>query len=223
MKKLLMILSLVCTFTATATTVTDVYDLTLSLQIPQVLNNSQSLGVRKYKTQKIKGKLTITYVYDKTGYQRPVIDVTDLVNQNFKVGGSKVTYKSTVNDNEIYSRLVLIGDNKTEKFKTASTCFYVEAEPSYNKGEMDEDNGLYILLAGKGSTDNKGGNTVIANLKGYVTGTLGCGCMAYGHISPTRMPGPFGATDIVDDVACVFGSWSAKWKTRIWQYTDCCK
>lgn len=43
---------------------------------------------------------------------------------------------------------------------------------------------------------------------GKVSGTLGCGCRAYGHVSPTRVAGPFGPTDWVDDVAEVDGTWS---------------
>ena len=50
----------------------------------------------------------------------------------------------------------------------------------------------------------------LKTLSGYAAGTIGCGCMAYGHVSPTRMLGFWGATDIVDDVAAVHGTWTAK-------------
>ena len=42
---------------------------------------------------------------------------------------------------------------------------------------------------------------------GNVAGTLGCGCMAYGHKSPTRKITFYGPGDEVDDVAAVFGNW----------------
>ena len=209
-KLLTLITMIILTFSVSAVTVTDVYDLTLKLKVPQVLNNNNSLGERRYKSQTITGQLYISY--DTEFENRPVISISNLVNKSFKVGGRNVTYTAEVNDNEIYTRLVLIGSNKTGKFNTASTCFYVEAMPNYAIGGVDEDNSFYILLAGQGTTalDKKSGIRYIKRLNGYATGTQGCGCYAYGHISPTRVAGYIGATDQVDDVACVHGTWTAK-------------
>ena len=39
----------------------DVYDITMHLKVPQVLDNSHSLGKRVYKHQKITGKLLVYY------------------------------------------------------------------------------------------------------------------------------------------------------------------
>ena len=92
----------------------------------------------------------------------------------------------------------------------ASICFALAAEPSYNIGEFDEDNALYVTLAGKGSFDTK--HKMLKSASGYLAGTLGCGCMAYGHVSPTRQIGYFGPiNDDVDDVAAVYGRWSIKY------------
>lgn len=54
----------------------------------------------------------------------------------------------------------------------------------------------------------------IGGMRGFAAGTLGCGCKAYGHVSPTRQAGWNGATDKVDDVAAVSGQWIAVWKDR---------
>ena len=81
------------------------------------------------------------------------------------------------------------------------------AEPSYNIGEIDEDTSLYIMMSGKGNI-NASGKILAAS--GYASGTMGCGCNAYGHKSPTRKIGKYGATDFVDDVASVYGHWRLK-------------
>ena len=44
-----------------ATQVVDVYNLQISLKVPQVIDNMSSLGKRAYKTQKISGRLLIFY------------------------------------------------------------------------------------------------------------------------------------------------------------------
>ena len=133
------------------------------------------------------------------------------------------------------TRVSLIGSNKTDKFLTPSVVFYMDAEPSYNLGMDDEDNSLLCTVAGTGKTKNVnvktwekytyvdcqgieregvrkvslGKRRVIKTLKGQVAGTLGCGCKAYGHKSPTRVAGPYGPTDDVSDIAAVFGTWTA--------------
>lgn len=139
-----------------------------------------------------------------------LVDVAfnDMVNKSHKLSnGSNVTYDAKLDYNSYFPRFNAIGNNKTNSFKTASICFSIVAEPSYNIGELDEDTSLYITLAGKGTIGSFG---KIKAVRGYVAGTLGCGCMAYGHISPTRTIGYNGATDNVTDVASVFGIWSMK-------------
>ena len=142
-----------------------------------------------------------------------LIDVkfTNMVNKTHKMSnGNNVAYNAILDTNATWPRFNAIGSNKTKKFKTSSICFSLAAEPSYNIGEFDEDNALYIMLAGKGTFSSKIKNLNYAS--GYLAGTLGCGCMAYGHVSPTRQIGYFGPiNDDVDDVAAVYGRWSIKY------------
>lgn len=211
MKKLAMFAAMfILAFSVYGKTVYDVYDLVITLKVPQVFNNNTSQGYRKYQTQKIKGFMSVTY--DTKGNTKPIIDVFGLENKTFKVRSKYVTYESEVNDDEISSRLVRIGSNKTGKFNTASICFYVEAVPNYALGDVDEDNSFYLLFAGSGTctTAKKSGVNYIKKMSGRVTGTQGCSCYAYGHVSPTRTAGYCGPTDQVEDVACVYGSWTAK-------------
>lgn len=90
------------------------------------------------------------------------------------------------------------------------------AEPSYALSEIGEDNSLYLELAGYGtSSANKiAGCRIPKQLSGYAAGTLGCACSDYGHISPTRVIGPFGFLNIVDDIAPVYGTWKMHFKVR---------
>ena len=89
--------------------------------------------------------------------------------------------------------------------------FYIDANPSYNVGEDDEDNSLLVVLAGKSTTKIANGRRVLNMCRGNLAGTLGCGCMAYGHTSPTRVMGVEGPTDDVDDVAAVWGTWTMRY------------
>ena len=116
--------------------------------------------------------------------------------------GKHVTYDCYLDDSKTF-RVVAIGNNKTAKFNVASICFSLMAEPSYNIGLFDEDTSLFVTLAGKGRLKN--GRVKTAN--GSVAGTLGCGCYAYGHVSPTRVIWWYGVSDIVTDVAAVHGTW----------------
>ena len=190
---------------------TDVYDFKMVLRVPRVYDNMQSLGSRKYLSQTIKGTLTINY-YES---ERPKITISSLTNITHKLSnGKNVTYNCTVNEDQMMTRVNLIGSNKTGLFKTPSVCFYLEADPSYNIGELEEDNSLYVSLSGSGTTKQYKGVRIINTLRGYVSGTLGCGCTEYGHVSPTRINGVCGATEYVDDVAAVYGRWSAKFNPK---------
>ena len=212
------------------------YSLKLTQQVPKIFNNTQSKGFRQYTTQRLRGTMWIVYSDKDT---RPMIFVTELVNLSHKLSnGDQVTYKVQVNNNGYLSgpmtRVNLIGNNLSDIFNRASVVFYMDAEPSYNKGEDDEDNSLLLTCAGKGNTvrrsvkvrvyQNKdkngtlcssvvdlGINRIINSLSGYDAGTLGCGCHAYGHKSPTRVSSFLGHSDIVDDVASSYGTWRAQY------------
>ena len=68
------------------------------------------------------------------------------------------------------------------------------------------------MVSGKGGFHQK--FKCLKAAAGKVAGTLGCGCTAYGHVSPTRKIGYWGPTDDVDDVAAVDGTWSIRLKSR---------
>ena len=187
----------------------DTYKFNMRLAVPRIYDNNQSLGSRKYQSQTIKGEMLLMY-----GKDAKLVDVqfTNMVNKTHKLSnGKNVTYDRTYIDTYVWPRFNAIGSNKTGKFKTASICFYLAAEPNYNIGEFDEDNALYIMLAGKGSFHSK--QLHLNSASGKVAGTLGCGCMAYGHKSPTRKITFYGPGKEVDDVAAVYGTWSIKYSS----------
>ena len=194
-------------------TITDVYRFKMNVHTPRIYNNMESLGSRRYVTDKIEGELLLTY--DIEGKSAPEITVTNLVNKSYKIGGRYVQYKTYLNE-AIFPRVNLVGNNKTGKFRVPSVCFALVCDPSYNIGEVDEDNTLYITLGGSGNTGTRRGTQVMTTLSGYLAGTLGCGCTAYGHISPTRVNGAYGPIlDKVDDVAAVWGTWRATYKCSL--------
>ena len=137
-----------------------------------------------------------------------------MVNRNFKVRGIRVGYEARVNDDVFMHKLTYIGNNLTGKFKVPTTCFWLELYPSYAIGQPSEDNSLYLLLSGKGSSSLKYGPRIATTLKGNVSGTQGCSCSAYGHASPTRIGWLYGPSELVDDVAATYGTWRARWKGR---------
>ena len=105
--------------------------------------------------------------------------------------------------------LVAIGHNRTGKFRDGGIEFAFQADPSYNIGKVDEDNTLILELSGYGKI--KSG--VLRNIRGAVKGQIGCGCMAYGHVSPTRLYLGF-VSDIVYDIAPLYGTFSATFRNR---------
>lgn len=196
--------------------IVDVYDFKMSLRIPRIYDNMSSLGYRKYQTQMIKGYLVLTYK-DRTS--QPEISIQSLYNKTHKISGQYITYDTEVDNEGMYffPRMCYVGNNKTQKFTTPNLTFYMIAEPSYNiASEVDEDNSLYIMLSGIGNSIKlKGTNTIVAkSFRGNVTGTLGCGCKAYGHVSPTRTMTVDGPGDVTD-VATTYGTWRATWKKTI--------
>lgn len=187
----------------------DVYDFVMKVDTPRIYDNTQSLGYRKYQKQTIKGYLIISYLDDGT----TTVSIESLANKT----QTSITYSCTVGGDGYPTRVYLVGNNKTDVFKTASVAFSLDAEPSYNKGADDEDNSLIITLSGHGTCakDKKANRQYIKNLKGTLAGTLGCGCYAYGHKSPTRKANYCGHTDQVVDVAAVSGTWSAKFNKKL--------
>lgn len=185
----------------------DVYSFTMRLYVPRVRDNARSLGYRKYQLQTIKGEMRMAY-----GPDAALVDVAfaNMVNKTHRLAnGTRVSYGSTSLDWTIPPRFNAVGSNRTGAFKTASIYFYVAADPSYNIGELEEDNSLYVMLAGKGVFDSK--RLGLKSAKGHAAGTIGCGCAAYGHKSPTRRITFYGPGQEVDDVASVFGRWSMKY------------
>lgn len=181
-------------------TIIDIYKFTMKLHVPQVLNNMESRGRRVYKSQNFIGTILVRYHKNATAD----VIVSCLTNRSFKVKGYPVTYDVETT----YALWNLIGNNATEEFKKPSVYLELDAQPSYVASyKPTEDNSLILSLAGTGSS-RKG-------IRGYVSGTLGCGCADYGHVSPTRVMGACGPLPLVSDVAGVYGSWSLIWKTRV--------
>ena len=187
--------------TAAASAVTDVYRLTMRLHVPQVVDNMESKGRRVYKSQTLVGELRVKYRDEGTAD----VEITALTNKSFKVGGYPVTYE-VFTASTIWN---LIGDNKTQVFTRPSVFLRAEAQPSYVAAyEPTDDNSLIMNLSGKGSSRRA--------IYGYVTGTLGCGCADYGHISPTRIMGAYGYLPFVSDIAAIYGSWRISLKKTIY-------
>lgn len=152
---------------------TAIYKLTMNLKIPRVYDNAQSLGYRKNQTQRI---MAYVDVYkDSLDEGEPLIEVHGCYNRTHKVGGASVTYKDATASGVMWR---YIGSNKKMVFKNTNLMFSLDLDPSYNIGADEPDNALIITLSGWGNTERV--------IKGQVTGQIGCGCTAYGHISPTR-------------------------------------
>ena len=190
----------------------DEYDFGIFLNVPQVINNSDSHGYRQYRVQSIIGKLYIYWMED----GEYIIDFDNLRNTMFKVGGKHVTYNGLIDRNVVIPRFNYIGNNKNGVFTVPSMSFYLELEPSYAIGGNTEDNSFYLLLAGKGgsSLTGMGGVRIAKYIAGHVAGTQGCGCSAYGHKSPTRRASISGISEVVEDVVPTYGTWSARWRKR---------
>lgn len=165
-----------------------VYDVTMHLRVPAIVDNMQSLGRRVYKVQLLKGQMTVK----DTGWE-PDVTFTTLENRSHKVSRQYVSYDVVVDKVGWHA----VGNNRTGNFRKASVFLSFEATPSYALAD-GEDNTLILTLAGRGSTDRA--------ISGYAAGQLGCGCYAYGHISPTRIYG----TGLVVDTAAVYGTWRAR-------------
>lgn len=170
---------------------TTYYDLAMTLKVPVIVDNTQSLGKRVYKTQKIRGRVAV--VHDERGGE-PEVVFLELVNKSHRLSnGQYVTYDVSVERVGWHA----VGDNGRNVFRKPSVFLTIEATPSYALAD-GEDNTLIVTLAGGGLS--------AARISGSVAGQLGCGCYAYGHISPTRIMG----TDLVVDTAATWGSFKMK-------------
>ena len=191
MKKIIAMLSLICLVPAFSQAQTSVYKITMSLKVPRVYDNMQSLGYRKMNQQKITGYVYVDY--DAVDGE-PRITTCCFVNNTHKINGKKVTYSDS-SATEVMWRY--IGSNKTNVFKNTNVKFCLDLDPSYNIGSDEPDNTLVITLAGYGKNEKV--------ISGNVTGQIGCGCKAYGHVSPTRT-----IECNVSDIVPLYGSFKMK-------------
>ena len=192
MKKIIAIIALAAMIPLSAAAETVVYKLSMTLKVPRVYDNTTSKGYRKINSQTITG-----YVYvdkDNLVGNEPVIFVSGMLNKTHKINGKNVTYADTEATDVMWR---YIGSNKTGVFKNTCVKFSLDLDPSYNIGDDEPDNALIVTLAAQGSSEK--------TLTGNVTGQIGCGCKAYGHVSPTRTIGCY-----VDDKVPLYGTFKMK-------------
>lgn len=198
-------------FTALCQTV-DTYKFTMNLRVPRIYDNMASKGYRKLQPQRLAGELQ--FVYKDNGTVK--VRVRNLVNKTHKINGVPISYVCYDYPYDYHNPLVVgIGSNKTGKFKQGGADFSFQADPSYNIGGVDEDNTLILELSGYGTLR---GNT-LKNLRGSVKGKIGCGCRAYGHVSPTRLYLGW-LTDYVWDIAPVYGTFTAHFRRRHYEQDE---
>lgn len=180
--------------------VTDFYDIQMRLKVPAIIDNMDSLGSRRFKLQLVRGTLAIHYYTNMEGETETEFYIPALTNLSYKIRGNRVTYETTIDEMPVW---VAIGSNKTGVFNKSCFAATIEANPSYNVGDDEPDNTLIQTISCYGKQ--------FGTFTGYAAGQLGCGCHAYGHISPTRQLGPQGVTDKVRDIASCFGTFRMKW------------
>lgn len=176
----------------------EIWKIRMSLQVPRVYDNTESLGYRKYQQQSVWGTFAIV---NREG-KEPEVMFLALSNRTHKVAKKCVTYETIVFDDDTLWHG--IGNNLTGVFATRSVMLNIQAEPSYAIAEPTEDNSLIITLSGRGNEKR---------IVGKVSGKVGCACKEYGHTSPTRI----WAQGKVVDTAAVFGMWAAR---KIWERND---
>lgn len=193
----------------------DEYDVQIYLKVPQVLENTHSMGYRKMKHQQLKGTMYINWT-DKDDY---IVTFEGMYNKNFKVGGKPVVYKC-MEYGDVGTVFSWIGNNATGQFKTPCISMSILAEPSYAIGEPSADNSFILHMSGVGISKMVGGCRIARMFTGSVAGQQGCGCAAYTHKSPTRNAGIRGPTcEVVDIAPLARGKWRAKFKRRT--YYNC--
>lgn len=152
-------------------------------------------------------------VFPDNGEDGAYVEFGTLTNRQWKLSnGSHVTYNAFTWS----TRYNCIGSNKTGKFKTAVANFDMSADPSYAIWEEpSDDNSLELRLSGGATLVKKNGYLKPRFFVGSVAGTLGCGCTAYGHLSPTRRLwwyGPMTDPAYSDDVSATYGTWRATYR-----------
>ncbi|MCQ2300359.1 MAG: hypothetical protein MJZ81_09580 [Bacteroidales bacterium] len=210
-------MSAFCAVGVDASRITDCYDFKMSVKVPRVYDNMSSTGYRKYQTQKIVGEMLVTY--DTVDPFGTTISFRNVVNRTHKIGGENVVY---IAEPATAVRWNYIGSNRSGLFKTPSVSFDAELWPTYNVVQkVEEDNSLILSFAGRGSSSSsskwrgRSGSRTVTMVNGSVVGTLGSGCYDYGHLSPTRIIGPFSPWfDVLSDVASVDGTWKAKFNRK---------
>lgn len=158
---------------ATAGAETLVYKAVFTLKVPRVYANTESKGYRKYQTQVVRGVVTVDTSNLVAGEPKMTACFT---NTTHKVAGRFVTYECEVDQSSVMWRW--IGDNRKGDFHKPCLRFSAECNPSYNIGDDEPDNTLIFTWSGYGNG--------VKRIGGYVAGQIGCGCSAYGHVSPTR-------------------------------------
>jgi len=198
-----MSVALVLALLSTTAFAADVYSVTMTLHVPRVYDNTESKGKRQYQRQVVRGEMVVEFTEEGC---EPNVSFRSMTNMTHKVCGCRVSYDYSCAEDV---RWHAIGSNATGLFKTPSVSMFLTLQPSYVAPyEIDEDNSLILTIATRGTSACIRGRRVPSRLVGYATGTLGCGCKAYGHVSPTRIFG----TDFVVDVAAVMGTFKASYK-----------
>ena len=113
---------------------TCVYDVTMHLRVPAIVDNMQSLGRRVYKTQLLKGRMTVT-----DGKFEPTVAFTALENRSHKVSRQYVSYDVVVDNVGWHA----VGNNRTGVFRKASVFLSFEATPSYALAGGEDNTRIY--------------------------------------------------------------------------------
>lgn len=199
----------------------DVYDFKMRIKVPRIYDNAQSKGERRWQTQLICGEMHVDY---DTNELAPVVTFKNCINRSHVIDGKPVTYLCEQGYDEVIRRWVVMGSNRTGLFRDGSCFFFADFEPSYNVGDDEPDNSLLLYFGGYGTLQKVQINGCpclartcgpyaqkVKRWSGYCVGTMGCGCRAYGHVSPTRVLGFCGVLcGYVTDVAAIpKGQWYA--------------
>ena len=168
------------------------YKVTMHMRIPMVYDNSESKSYRRMNHQTIKGEIIVDTKTTGDSHE-PTINACSFYNRTHRINGKYVTYES---DDAYRVAWRYIGNNKTGKFKHTCLAFSLILNPSYNIGEETPENTLSIDLSGYGSSKKR--------ISGKVTGTVGCVCGEYGHVSPTRT-----IDGEVNDICPTYGTFKA--------------
>ena len=211
-KMLTLLIILSASIISYATTYVDVYDVKIIVSIPRVYDNTTSQGYRSYQRQKIQGTMYLTYDSSDSPAEIQYGSFTNLTHKTSL--GKNITYQ-VFNNDDIIQRLSVVGNNKTMTFSRGTCCLNAIFEPSYSVSDVvNEDNSLYVQMTSiNGRFSIKNGRKYLRSMSGRITGSVGCACSDYGHISPTRMLGYLGPLlhNVIDVAACE-GIWRMRYR-----------